>query len=89
MLVHQLQAAEAEGAVAQTVGNLRLSEDDHREAVEAANEWGQKALATSRKGEEQHVPAGRYRPPVVPQEGNPAPGCVSISLYRATPRAEG
>ena len=43
---------EAEEAVAQTIGNLRLAEDDHREAVEAANEWGQKALAASRKADE-------------------------------------
>ena len=44
--------AEAEQAVAQTVGNLRLVEDDHREAKEAAVEWGQKAAAASRKAEE-------------------------------------
>jgi phage shock protein A len=43
---------DAEHAVAETVGNLRLTEDDHREAVEAVNEWGQKALAASRKAEE-------------------------------------
>jgi phage shock protein A len=43
---------EAEEAVAQTIGNLRLTEDDHREAVEAVNEWGQKALAASRKADE-------------------------------------
>jgi phage shock protein A len=44
--------SEAEAAVAQTVGNLRLTEDDHREAVEAANEWGQKALAASRRADQ-------------------------------------
>ena len=43
---------EVEEAVAQTVGNLRLAEGDHREAVEATNEWGQKALAASRKADE-------------------------------------
>jgi phage shock protein A len=43
---------DAEEAVAQTVGNLRMAEDDHREAVEAMNEWGQKALAASRKADE-------------------------------------
>jgi phage shock protein A len=43
---------EAEEAVAQTIGNLRLAEDDHREAVEAVNEWGQKALAASKKADE-------------------------------------
>jgi phage shock protein A len=44
--------AEAEEAVAQTVGNLRLLEDDLREAREAAVEWGEKATAAARKAEE-------------------------------------
>jgi phage shock protein A len=43
---------EAEEAVAQTVGNLRLLEDDLREAEEAAHEWGSKAAAASRKADE-------------------------------------
>ncbi|MEU9863325.1 PspA/IM30 family protein [Streptomyces sp. NPDC047971] len=44
--------AEAEEAVAATIGNLRLMEQDHQEDVEAAKEWGEKALAASRKGDE-------------------------------------
>ena len=44
--------AEAEDAVAQTIGNLRLLEDDAREAKEAAVEWGSKASAASRKADE-------------------------------------
>jgi phage shock protein A len=44
--------ADAEEAVAQTVGNLRLAEDDQREALEASKEWGQKAIAASRKADE-------------------------------------
>ncbi len=44
--------ADAEGAIAETIGNLRLLEDDHREDVEAATEWGGKALAASRKADE-------------------------------------
>lgn len=44
--------AEAEEAVAATIGNLRLMEQDHREDVDAAKEWGEKALAASRKGDE-------------------------------------
>jgi phage shock protein A len=44
--------AEAEEAVAQTVGNLRLLEDDLREARQAAVEWGEKATAAARKAEE-------------------------------------
>ena len=44
--------AEAEQAVAQTVGNLRMLEDDHREAQRAADEWGEKARAAARKADE-------------------------------------
>jgi phage shock protein A len=43
---------EAEEAVAQTVGNLRLMEDDNKEAAESATEWGNKASAASKKAEE-------------------------------------
>ena len=43
--------AEAEEAVAQTVGNLRLLEDDAREAREAAGEWLMKAKAASDRAE--------------------------------------
>ncbi|MFD8413532.1 PspA/IM30 family protein [Streptomyces sp. NPDC059650] len=44
--------SEAEQAVATTIGNLRMLEADHREDVDAAAEWGRKALAASRKGDE-------------------------------------
>ncbi|MFF8839693.1 PspA/IM30 family protein [Streptomyces sp. NPDC015130] len=44
--------SEAEEAVAATIGNLRLMEQDHQEDVEAAKEWGGKALAASRKADE-------------------------------------
>ncbi|MGW0787017.1 PspA/IM30 family protein [Streptomyces sp. NPDC002911] len=44
--------AEAEQAVATTIGSLRLLEEDHREDVDAAREWGQKALTASRKADE-------------------------------------
>jgi phage shock protein A len=43
---------EAEEAVAQTIGNLRLQEDDAKEAGEAATEWGSKAAAASNKADE-------------------------------------
>ncbi len=43
---------EAEEAVAQTIGNLRLLEDDAKEAADAAVEWGSKAAAASRKADE-------------------------------------
>jgi phage shock protein A len=56
---------EAEAAVAQTIGNLRLLEDDRREAAGAVQEWGQKAEAASRKADElrargQTVEADRF-----------------------------
>jgi phage shock protein A len=44
--------AEAEAAVAQTVGNLRLLEDDQREARDAVEEWGSKAIVASKKADE-------------------------------------
>lgn len=43
--------AEAEEAVAQTIGNLRLAEADHVEDVAAAKEWGAKAIAASQKAD--------------------------------------
>ncbi|MBO1900891.1 PspA/IM30 family protein [Leucobacter weissii] len=43
---------DAEAAIAETVGNLRLLERDHAEDVRAAGEWGAKALAASNKAEE-------------------------------------
>jgi phage shock protein A len=44
--------SEAESAVAQTIGNLRLMEQDHAEDVAAAADWGRKALAASNKADE-------------------------------------
>ena len=43
--------AEAEDAVAQTIGNLRLAEADHAEDVSAAADWGRKAGAASGKAD--------------------------------------
>ncbi|MFI6942127.1 PspA/IM30 family protein [Streptomyces sp. NPDC050418] len=43
---------EAEEAVSTTIGNLRLLEADHKEDVEAAGEWGGKALAASKKADQ-------------------------------------
>jgi phage shock protein A len=43
---------EAEEAVAQTIGNLRLQEEDSKEASDAAAEWGSKAAAASKKADE-------------------------------------
>ena len=44
--------AEAEEAVAQTIGNLRLVEDDAKEARSASGEWGDKAAAASRRADQ-------------------------------------
>ncbi|MEB7505681.1 PspA/IM30 family protein [Arthrobacter koreensis] len=44
--------AEAESAVAQTIGNLRMLQDDYNEDLENARSWGNKALAASRKADE-------------------------------------
>ena len=44
--------ADAESAIAETIGNLRLLERDHAEDVKAAAEWGNKAIAASRKADE-------------------------------------
>ena len=41
---------EAENAIAQTLGNLRMAEKDYEEDVKAAADWGQKAAAASREG---------------------------------------
>lgn len=46
------EIAEAERAVAQTIGNLRLAEKDHDSDLRAAGEWGQKALAASNKADD-------------------------------------
>lgn len=43
---------DAEEAVAQTIGNLRLIEGDHREAQEAARQWGHKAQVASTQADQ-------------------------------------
>ncbi|RHA44650.1 PspA/IM30 family protein [Cellulomonas rhizosphaerae] len=44
--------ADAEQAIAQTIGNLRLAEQDYNEDVSAAREWGSKALAASSRADQ-------------------------------------
>ena len=44
--------AEAESAVATTIGNLRLMEQDHDADVAAAQDWGLKAQAASAKADQ-------------------------------------
>jgi phage shock protein A len=43
---------EAEDAIAQTIGNLRMMEQDHKEDVDTAADWGRKALAASQKADQ-------------------------------------
>ena len=43
---------EAEQAIAQTIGNVRMMEDDYAEDQRAAEEWGRKAVAASQKADE-------------------------------------
>lgn len=43
---------EAEQAVAQTIGNLRLMEADRDEDAAAARDWGSKAVAASTRGDQ-------------------------------------
>ena len=42
---------DAEAAIAQTIGNLRMMEDDARQDELDAREWGQKALAASQRAD--------------------------------------
>ena len=51
---------DAEQAVAQTVGNLRLTEEDLQEARDAAREWGEKAAAAARKAGEGGADAAKF-----------------------------
>lgn len=44
--------AEAEQAVALTIGNLRLAEQDYNEDVAAVQEWGSKAVAASQRADQ-------------------------------------
>ena len=44
--------SEAEDAVAQTIGNLRMVEDDAKEARDTAADWAAKAAAASKKADE-------------------------------------
>ncbi|WP_026549924.1 PspA/IM30 family protein [Arthrobacter sp. Br18] len=44
--------AEAESAVAQTIGNLRMLQDDYQEDLDNARSWGSKALAASKKADD-------------------------------------
>lgn len=46
------EIVEAEQAIAQTIGNLRLAEKDYEEDMNNARQWGQKALAASNKAEQ-------------------------------------
>lgn len=44
--------SEAQDAVAQTIGNLRMLEDDYQEDVKSSQEWSTKSIAASRRADE-------------------------------------
>lgn len=44
--------SDAEAAIAETIGNLRLLEQDYQEDVRTAQEWGQKAVAASGRADQ-------------------------------------
>jgi phage shock protein A len=44
--------SEAEQSIAQTIGNLRMMEDDQKQDIQAAAEWGKKALAASQRADQ-------------------------------------
>lgn len=44
--------AGAEQAIAQTIGNLKMIEEDQKEDAKAAQQWGKKAHAASKKADE-------------------------------------
>jgi phage shock protein A len=52
---YQANIGEAENAVADTIGNLRLLGQDHAEDVAAAAEWGGKAASASRRADQLRV----------------------------------
>src|SRR5215216_6192802 len=54
--------AEAEDAVAQTIGNLRLLEEDHREALENAREWASRRWRPAARATSCAPPATRREP---------------------------
>src|ERR1035437_7269989 len=47
--------SDAQDAVAQTIGNLRMVQDDSKEASAAEADWGAKAAAASKKADELRV----------------------------------
>lgn len=49
------EIADAEQAIAQTIGNVRLAEKDYAADVAAANEWGAKALAASNRADQERA----------------------------------
>lgn len=67
--------AEAEQAVAQTIGDLRLLEEDHAEDLKEAQEWGRKALAASQT-------ADRHREQGDAASADKFDGLAKIALQR-------
>ncbi|MGA7206936.1 MAG: PspA/IM30 family protein [Specibacter sp.] len=72
---YKANITEAESAVAQTIGNLRMLEDDYNEDIKAAQDWGSKALAASRKADE-------YRAAGNPTDAQKFDNLAKVALQR-------
>ncbi len=66
--------SEAEAAVAQAIGNLRMMEDDRDEARDAAEEWGRKASAAAARADQVRADD--------PQEGDRFDELAKVALRR-------
>jgi len=49
---YSVHISAAEQAIAQTIANLRMIEEDQKEEAKAAQQWGKKAAAASKKADE-------------------------------------
>jgi len=65
----------AEQAIAQTIANLRMIEEDQKEEAKAAQQWGRKAQAASKKADE-------LRATGTPQEADTFDGLARVALER-------
>ncbi len=66
---------DAEEAVAQTIGNLRMMEEDQREAAKAAADWGAKAAAAAGKAKDLRAAGNTI-------EGDRFEGLARVALKR-------
>jgi phage shock protein A len=55
---YSVHISAAEQAIAQTIANLRMIEEDQKEEAKAAQQWGKKAAAASKKADELRASGG-------------------------------